>query len=103
MTTRMPTYLGAPEPFHPAGDDWSLYIERFETYQLLTNLMAPTKPGEHTYAQVKEKLTAHLEPKTIKIVERFRFYKRQQQLNEQMADYIAELCRLATTCKFGTF
>lgn len=127
MATRTATYLGAPEPFDPASDDWSLYVERFEhfilangikderklhmllalvgaqTYQLLTNLVAPKKPGEHTYAQVKEKLTAHLKPKPIKIAERFRFYKRQQQPSETMADYIAELRRLATTCEFGTF
>ena len=127
MATRTATYLGAPEPFDPASDDWSLYVERFEhfilangikdeqklhmllalvgaqTYQLLTNLVAPKKPGEHTYAQVKEKLTAHLKPKPIKIAESFRFYKRQQQPSETMADYIAELRRLATTCEFGTF
>jgi hypothetical protein len=68
MVTRTATYLsnlGAPEPFDPAGDDWSLCVERFEhfvlangikdeqklhmlltlvgarTYQLLTNLVAP--------------------------------------------------------------
>ncbi len=123
----MPTYLGAPEPFDPASDDWSLYIERYkhyvlangitdeqklhmllalvgaQTYQLLTNLVAPRKPGEHTYAQVKEKLTDHLKPKPIKIAERCRFYKRQQKQNEKMADYMAELRRLATTCEFGTF
>ena len=74
-----------------------------QTYQLLTNLVALNKPGEHTYAQVKEKLTAHLKPKPIKIAECFRFYKRQQQPNEKMADYIAEVRRLATTCEFGTF
>ena len=90
MATRTATYLDAPEPFDPAGDDWSLYVEPFEhfvltngikdepklqmllalvgaqTYRLLTNLVAPKKPGEHTYAQVKEKLTAHLKPKPIK-------------------------------------
>ena len=100
MATRKATYLGVPEPFDPAGDDWSLYVERFEnfvlangikderklhmllalvgaqTYRLLTNLVAPKKPGEHTYA---EKLTAHLKPKPIKIAECFRFYKRQQE------------------------
>ena len=128
MATRTATYLGAPEPFDPAGDDWSLYyVERFEhfvlangikderklhmllalvsaqTYRLLTNLVAPKKPGEHTYAQVKEKLKAHLKPKPIKIAKRFRFYKRQQEPSEKMADYIAELRRLATTCEFGTF
>ena len=127
MAMRTATYLGAPEPFDPAGDDWSLYVEHFEhfvlangikderklhmllalvgtqTYRLLTNLVAPKKPGEHMYAQGKEKLTAHLKPKPIKIAERFRFYKRQQEPNEKMADYIAELRRLVTTCEFGTF
>ena len=127
MAMRTATYLGAPEPFDPAGDYWLLYVEWFEhfvlaygikderklhmllalvgaqTYRLLTNLVALKKPSEHMYTQVKEKLTAHLKPKPIKIPERFRFYKRQQEPSKKMADYIAELRRLATTCEFGTF
>ena len=120
-----PTYLGAPEPLDPSsGDDWTLYPERFEhfllaneikdeqklhlllalvgaqTFRLLTNLVAPKKPGELTYDEVKEKLTAHFKPKPITIAERFRFYERQQRQGESMADYIAELRRLATTCEF---
>ena len=127
MATRT-TYLGAPEPFDPSsGDDWTLYSERFEhfllaneikdeqklhlllalvgaqTFRLLTNLVAPKKPGELTYEEVKEKLTAHFKPKPITIAERFRFYKRQQRQGESMADYIAELRRLATTCEFDAF
>ena len=126
MTTRT-TYLGAPEPFDPSsGDDWTLYSERFEhfllaneikneqelhlllalvgaqMFRLLTNLVAPKKPGELTYDEVKEKLTAHFKPKPITIAERFQFYRRQQRQGESMADYIAELRRLAT-CEFGAF
>ena len=56
-----------------------------------------------TYTEVKQKLTAHFKPKPITIAERFRFYKRQQRQGESMADYIAELRRLATTCEFGAF
>ena len=106
MATRT-TYLGAPEPFDPSsGDDWTLYSERFEhfllaneikdeqklhhllalvgaqTFRLLTNLVAPKKPGELTYTEVKQKLTAHFKPKPITIAERFRFYKRQQRQGE---------------------
>ena len=127
MATRTTTYLGAPEPFDPASNDWSLYLQRFEhfllaneikdeqklhlllalvgaqTFRLLTNLVSPLKPGELTYAEVKEKLSAHFKPKPIKIAERFRFYKRQQEQGENMADYMAELRRLASTCEFGTF
>ena len=120
--------MGAPEPFDPSsGDDWTLYSERFEhfllaneikdeqklhlllalvgaqTFRLLTNLVAPKKPGELTYTEVKQKLTAHFKPKPITIAERFRFYKRQQRQGESMADYVAELRRLATTCEFGAF
>ena len=127
MATRMMGFLGAPEQFDPTNDDWTLYSERFEhfvkandikdeqklhfllslvgaqTYRLLTNLVAPQKPGELTYDQAKEKLKGHFKPKPIKIAERFRFYKRQQQQGESMADYVAELRRLATTCEFGGF
>ena len=67
------------------------------------NLVAPKKPGELTYTEVKQKLTAHFKPKPITIAERFRFYKRQQRQGESMADYVAELRRLATACEFGAF
>lgn len=72
MAMRTTTYLGAPEPFDPASDDWSLHLQRFEhfllvnerkdeqklhlllalvgaqTFRLLTNLVSPLKPGERT-------------------------------------------------------
>ena len=115
MATRI-TYLGAPEPFDPSsGDDWMLYSKRIkhfllakeikdeqklhlllvlvdaQMFRLLTNLVAPQKPGELTYTEVKQKLTAHFNPKPITIAERFRFYKRQHRQGESMADYVADL------------
>ena len=83
-------FLGA-EQFNPSSDNWTLYSERFEhfmkandikdeqklhlllalvgaqTYRLLTNLVAPEKPDDLTYAQAKEKLRARFKPKHIKI------------------------------------
>jgi len=52
---------------------------------------------------VIEKLTAHYKPKLLKIAECFHFYKRNQQQSEQVADFIAELKRLAVNCGFGSF
>lgn len=73
------------------------------TFKLLSNLVAPQKPGQLYYSDVLEKLQAHFMPKPIKITERFRYYSRQQLPGETLADYFAELHRLASTCEFGTF
>ncbi len=121
-------FVGAPESFILSkGADWKLYTQRFEhfakankveddqrkhlllalmgapTYKLLANLAAPTEPGELSYKDVVDKLEAHFKPKPIIIAERFRFYKRNQESGEKMADYLAELRQLAATCEFKTF
>lgn len=44
-----------------------------QTYRLLTNLMAPKKPGELTYDEATEKLWVHFQPKSIKIAKQFRW------------------------------
>ena len=92
-------YLGAPEPYDAVTDDWTAYVQHFKhfflangvtedgpklhlflalvgtnTFQLLSNLTAPQEPGEFSYTQVIEKLTAHYKPKPLKIAERFHFY-----------------------------
>jgi len=56
------------------------------TFQLLLNLTAPQEPGDLSYTQVIEKLTAHYKPKPLKIAQRFRFYKRNQQQSERVAE-----------------
>jgi len=119
------SYLEAPEPYDAVTDDWTAYVQHFKhfflangvtedrpklhlflalvgtnTYQLLSNLTAPQELGDFSYTQVIEKL---YKPKPLKIVERFRFYKRNQQQGERVADYVAELRRLAVNCEFGNF
>ena len=66
-------------------------------FQLLLNLTTPQEPGDFTYAQVIEKLTAHYKPKPLKLAECFCFY---QQHGEHVIDYVAEL---AVNCEFGNF
>ena len=43
------------------------------------------------------------EPKPLIIAERYTFNQRNQRSGESVAEYVAELRRLAYTCKFGTF
>ena len=121
-------FIGAPEPFDERTEDWTLYTQRFEhfllansvnedekkrhlllamiggrTFKLLANLVAPKKPGEVEYAAIHKVLQDHFKPKPIKIAERYRFYKRNQQPSETVTTYLAELRRLASTCEFGEF
>ena len=72
-----------------------------QTYALLRNLLAPAKPNTKTFAQLKEALKQHYDPKPLVIAERFYFHRRCQQAGESIAEYIAELRRLATNCEFG--
>ena len=50
-----------------------------------------------------EKLTSHYKPKRLKIAECFRFYRRSQLKSENVADYLAELRRLALMREFDNF
>ena len=45
----------------------------------------------------------HYKKETVKIAERFKFFKRVQQENESLADYLAELRKLAKTCNFRDY
>ena len=72
-----------------------------KTYSLLSDLLAPVKPVEKTYAELKAALKAHLKPKPVIIAERFQFHQRSQQTGEDVASYMAALRRLADKCSYG--
>ena len=48
-----------------------------------------------------QKLKEHFDPPPVLIAECYHFYKRDQQPGESLTTYIAELRRLAVSCKFG--
>ena len=117
--------LGQMDCFDSTVEDWSTYVKRLEqycvandvkdekkvavllsfvgakTYNLLRSLTAPAKPSEKTFKENVDLLKGHLNPKPLVIAERYRFHKRDQQKNESIAEYIAELRRLAEHCEFG--
>ena len=72
-----------------------------KNYSLLRCLTAPERPQDKSYEDLVSALTTHFQPKPIVIAERFHFYRRNQAVGESLAQYIAELRRLATHCAFG--
>ena len=119
--------FGQLEEFNPRTDLWQAYVERAnlyfqangiseekqlpvflssiggKTYGLLRNLMAPTLPKDKPLDEVIAVLKKHFDPKPAVIAECFKFHKRDQLPGESLADYIAELRRLATHCEFGEY
>lgn len=119
--------IGRIEEYEESVEDWPTYIERLEEYMtangieekkkvstlisvmgakmygLLKSLVAPDKPNTKSFEDICAILSSHLSPKPLVIVERFRFYKRDQLQGESVANYIATLRKLSTTCEFGTF
>ena len=71
-----------------------------KTYALLGSLLAPEKPKDKMFEQLSDVLQKHFEPKPVVIVQRFHFHRRNQAPGETVAEYVAELRRLATHCKF---
>ena len=70
-------------------------------YSLLCKLLSPALPKYKNFAALTTELKNHFEPKKAVIVERFNFYRRNQQVGESIATYVAELRRLATDCAFN--
>ena len=70
-------------------------------YALLHHLVAPDDPATKSIDELLELLQKHFEPTPLVIAERFKFYRRTQENEETVAQFVAELRRLATHCNFG--
>ena len=74
-----------------------------KVYALLRDLLAPEKPNTKTFKELAQTLKNHYEPKPVVIAERFFFHPRNQKSTKTIAEYVAELHRLATHCAFGDY
>lgn len=117
--------FGRLEEFNPEAGPFSAYLERAEiffaansiaddkkvpiflhaigatVYSTLRDLLAPANPVTVPFADITATLKSHYEPKSLVIVERFHFHKREQATGESIAEYVAELRRLAAKCAFA--
>lgn len=119
-------FIGSIEDF-TLGEDFPNYLERMENllllngiengkkcsvmyalcgaelYEIIKTRIAPKKTNEITFTELTTELNKYFKPTTNIIAERFRFYSRQQKIDEIVNDYIVELKSLSKTCEFGTF
>ena len=108
-TERIEAYLERVEVFFTANDIGDnnqvavLSVVGGKTFSLLRDLLAPDKPQDKTLAVLFDTLKRHFEPKPLVIAERFYFRNRNQGPKESVAEYVAELRRLATHCEFGDY
>ncbi|XP_063534490.1 uncharacterized protein K02A2.6-like [Cydia strobilella] len=117
--------IGKLEVFNVESDSWSTYVERLEqyfivnetkeehkvptlitvmgnqAYELLVTLCTPDKPASKKFADLVKVMSGHLQPKPSLLAERYRFRNRKQRTGESVADFVAELKKLAKHCVFG--
>ena len=75
----------------------ALFLTRIgqTAYSKLKTLVSPTLLVELDLNTIVEKLAEHYRPDTVEIAERFKFFKRQQNDEEGVTEYMAELRKLA--------
>jgi hypothetical protein len=118
--------LGNLQEFNPDNETIVVYLERMQMffevnnvedakrvpvlltangakYSLLRDLVSPATPREKSLDELVKVLKDHFEPKPLVIAERYRFYHRDQRTDESIAEYLAVLKKLASTCKFRNF
>ncbi|KRZ77842.1 Transposon Tf2-6 polyprotein [Trichinella papuae] len=69
-------------------------------FKLVESLLSPAKPVERSFDEIISDLNDHFAPQPSEIVNRHIFYQRKQQPGETVAEFIADLRRLAQGCNF---
>lgn len=82
----------------------SLFLASIGTcnVSLVKNLITPITIEAATLQDMSSKLDEHFQPTPKALAERFRFMKRSQSQDETIAQYMAELRKLASNCKFDS-
>jgi hypothetical protein len=70
------------------------------TYKLVRDLLAPTKPNEKAYADIVKIVKDHKHPEPSEINSRFKFNSPVRKQDESVREYVAELRSLSEHCKF---
>ena len=116
---------GTSGEFDPAKEDWVSYTERLQqyftandvddpnkqraillsacgpaTYQLIRNLVAPSKPTSKSFQEIVDLVSKHHHPQPSVIVQRFHFHSRSRREGESISAFVAELRKLSEHCNF---
>ena len=123
----MATNHGIIGEFQSAQESWQSYVERLQqyfvandvksqekqravllsavgaqTYQLIRNLLAPTKPTDVSFAEIVDAMQKHIQPLPSVIVQRFNFHSRARRPGETVSAFVAELRKHSEHCAFRT-
>ena len=67
------------------------------------DLINTVKLEEATFDAIKSKLQEHYQPQVVEIAERYKFFQRAQREGETVAEYLADLKKIARNAKFGDY
>ena len=70
-----------------------------DAFLKLKVLVSPTPLSDLSLDQIITMMRDYFKKDTVEIAERFKFFKRMQQDNEGVAEYLAELRKLWKTCR----
>ncbi|KAJ8023976.1 hypothetical protein HOLleu_36568 [Holothuria leucospilota] len=118
--------IGTLQQYNSDIETWTEYIERMEhffdaneiaenekrkavllssvgpkTYKLMKTLLSPATPRDKTFTELVKLVKEHECPKPSPIVQRFKFNSRKQKEGETVAEYVADLRRIAEYCEYG--
>ena len=71
-----------------------------DAYRILKDICFPTAPTEKTYSELAVELKRHFKPKRLAVAEGFRFNTAQQQPGQSVSEFVAQLKKLSTYCKY---
>ena len=71
------------------------------TYQLILDLLSPTKPTDKSFAELVILVKEHQQPAPSLIVQRYTFNTRVQQPGESISAFVAQLWKNAGNCLYG--
>uniref|UniRef100_UPI00398E55A3 uncharacterized protein n=1 Tax=Pristiophorus japonicus TaxID=55135 RepID=UPI00398E55A3 len=119
---------GRTEERYCVGEDWDDFVERLQlsfvtkewlgdaaadkcrahlltscgpkTYALMKDLLAPEKPVDKTFEELSKLIGEHLKPASSVHMARRRFYTHRCREGQSIPDFVADLRRLASLCKF---
>ena len=116
--------IGQLSEFSPETDSVTAYMERVQffletnvikrekyiavllstigirTHAILRDILAPEALRDKSFDELVDALKRHFEPRSLLIVERFKFH-RNQAPGESVSSFVAVLGRLTLHCKFG--
>ena len=70
-------------------------------YKLLHNLMAPAKPRERSFTDLRKALSNHYNLKPSVMVQRLRFNSEVRHTGESVAEFVSALHALFELCEYG--